>query len=499
MSARTRPMTAAPWIGIPLLLLAVAGTPAGAAAGAPPPAPAGYQPFAKPASAALTAGDSRSAIRVKFAEGAPVRLRDGVLRGPAGPVAVPGTARRLFPQSEEELAALSGAALRSSGRVQADLNQYYEITLRPGADPVAALAELLARDIVEIAYPTPLPVVRPGPTGAAAAGPAAAATPSFVDRQRYRQSASVNGVDVEYARTVPGGTGKNVRVHDIEGGWVRDHEDMTSLRPDEVFVPQGSPAPEDKNHGTAVMGTLIGDDNPAGVTGLVPQATPRLTNDTMVGGQVNRGGAIATAAKVLRPGDVMLLEMQMNGCTGGFAPVEWEPATYDAIVAATSLGITVVEPAGNGSSDLDAPCNGSPFPRGKPDSGAIIVGAGGAGPAQGCSTARQKLGFSTFGRRVDLQAWGECVVTTGYGDLQKGTAQTSYTARFSGTSSASPIVAGSAAALSSIARERGRTLTPAQIRDLLVRTGSPQAGGGKIGPLPNLRAAVAALEELPVR
>ncbi|HEX5740300.1 MAG TPA: S8 family serine peptidase, partial [Pilimelia sp.] len=300
--------------------------------------------------------------------------------------------------------------------------------------------------------------------------------------------------DVDYARTVPGGAGRHVRVLDIEGGWVRDHEDLTTLVPAEVLVPQGVPAFGDYDHGTATIGTLIGDANAAGVTGLVPEATPRLTNDTMAGGKVNRAGAITTAAAALRPGDVMLLEMQMYGCGGGFAPVEWEPAVYDAIRAATATGIIVVEPAGNGNQNLDAPCNGKPFPRGKPDSGAIIVGAGGAGPAQGCSAARRKLGFSTYGTRVDLQGWGECVVTTGYGDLQQGSTRQEYTARFSGTSSATPIVAGAAAALSSIARERGRTLTPAQVRDLLVRTGSPQAGGGKIGPLPNLRAAVAALD-----
>ncbi|GAA2515898.1 hypothetical protein GCM10010201_10520 [Pilimelia columellifera subsp. columellifera] len=473
-------------------VLVAAGAPAAAA---PPATPdIRYRPHAKPAAAPIGPDDSRTAIRVKFAEGAPISLRNGVLRGPHGHIPAPGVPHRLFPQSPAELAALTDRAQRASGLALADLNQYYEIVLHRGVDPAAALADLLARDIVEIAYPTPLPVRRDA--GAPPPGVTAYA-PSFVDRQRYRQSTQVNGIDVDHAQTVPGGTGRNVRVLDIEGGWVRDHEDLSSLVPAEVLVPQGVPAFSDFDHGTATIGTLIGDANAGGVTGLVPEATPRLTNDTMTGGRVNRAGAITTAAAALRPGDVMLLEMQMRGCGGGFVAVEWEPAVYDAIRAATATGIVVIEPAGNGNQNLDAACNGSPFPRGKPDSGAIVVGAGGAGPAQGCSAARSKLGFSSYGTRVDLQGWGECVVTTGYGDLHRGPAQQEYTARFNGTSSASPIVAGAAAALSSIARERGRTLTPAQVRDILVRTGSPQTGGGKIGPLPNLRAAIAALDSLP--
>jgi hypothetical protein len=56
-------------------------------------------------------------------------------------------------------------------------------------------------------------------------------------------------------------------------------------------------------------------------------------------------------------------------------------------------------------------------------------------------------------------------------------------------------VTASAAIVSSVAKARGTTLTAAQIRNLLQSTGQPQAYGpaGNIGPLPNLRAAIAKL------
>lgn len=67
---------------------------------------------------------------------------------------------------------------------------------------------------------------------------------------------------------------------------------------------------------------------------------------------------------------------------------------------------------------------------------------------------------------------------------------TAYSNSFGGTSSASPIVTGAAAILSSVAQQQGVAMTPAQVRGRLVATGTAQAGSDLIGPLPNLRAAL---------
>ena len=242
------------------------------------------------------------------------------------------------------------------------------------------------------------------------------------------------------------------------------------------------------------MGEVIGDENGSGVTGIAPTATGYVANAVSAEAGFTPGAAIAGAAEVLEPGDVILLEQQLTGCGGGFAPVEIDPAAYDAIKTAVAKGIHVVEAAGNGTQNLDDPCyGGETFPDGKGDSGAIIVGAG-AGSRSG-RTPGSRLDFSTYGSRVNVQGWGETVTSAGYGDLYGSDENTHYTDGFSGTSSASPIVTGAVAQISSIAQERGVELTPAQMRDLVVETGTPQPEGdaGHIGPLPNVVKAVEAM------
>ena len=103
-----------------------------------------------------------------------------------------------------------------------------------------------------------------------------------------------------------------------------------------------------------------------------------------------------------------------------------------------------------------------------------------------------------YGKIVNVQGWGWHVTTLGYGDAQGGSSEnTWYTLRFSGTSSASPIVTGAVACLQGRAKAKnGSPMTPDKVRKILVQTGTPQqAGPGvpvsqHIGPLPNLVKAM---------
>jgi hypothetical protein len=247
------------------------------------------------------------------------------------------------------------------------------------------------------------------------------------------------------------------------------------------------------------------EHNGYGVSGIAPDAQVHLVNAANVEVGWALADAIIEALTVLGPGDVVLLEQQIGGPgagSGDYVPVEWYPPFYDAIVTATANGVIVVEAAGNGSQDLDdTSLFGASFPSGKPDSGAIVVGAGDA-----CSAASDRLPlfFTTFGSRVDVQGWGDCVTTAGYGTLQGGPDPDAwYASGFNGTSSASAMVAGVAASLSSIYEEvHGVPATPATIRDLLVSTGTPQPMGpglrtDEIGPRPALEAAIRAVDTQP--
>ncbi len=91
------------------------------------------------------------------------------------------------------------------------------------------------------------------------------------------------------------------------------------------------------------------------------------------------------------------------------------------------------------------------------------------------------------------------MTTAGYGGLYRNPDDPNnpnfwYTQAFSGTSSASPIVAGAVANLQGVAKTQfGGPLLPEEVRSLIVETGTPQVGPGHIGPRPDLRAALCTL------
>ena len=313
-------------------------------------------------------------------------------------------------------------------------------------------------------------------------------TPAYDHLQGYLAPAP-EGIDAAAAwrRGVRGG---GVWFADIEGGWNARHEDLPGER---ISLVHGAPvdSPGWREHGTAVLGEVVGIDNGRGVTGIAPDVDRVVTASI---GASTSADAIAAAAQDLRAGDVLLIELQGVGPVGRFLPVEYWDDNFDAIRTATQRGVVVIEAAGNGGENLDRRIYRGKFDRTKRDSGAIMVGAG--GPPREGFTDRARLDFSNYGARVDVQGWGRRVATLDYGDLQRcddDTRERHYTGEFSGTSSASPIVAGAAILLESA---QGRGLTPAEVRDVLAGNGSPQTGNTRehIGPRPDLARALRLIE-----
>lgn len=441
---------------------------------------------AAPAGAGAQVGiDERAGVHVKFAESTAMRLRGGQL------VALSGqdirTLRDLLSKERAQVARLFGQPegdiesdlrrLRQSGEDPPDLNLWYRLTLDSEATALALVAELRSlRALIDEAYLAPAPAPPPSDL--------------YTSLQGY-VNAAPDGIGARLV-SAAGATGSQVEVVDIEYSWNQSHEDLSKAV--DALVANGTPIDpfSSTSHGTAVLGELVADDNSFGVTGIVPDADLTLVNADNSERGYDLANSINVARTATAPGDVILIEQQAYGPGGGgYVPVEWVGGFYDAIKLATADGRIVVEAAGNGAQNLDnAQLFGKRFPSGKRDSGAIIVGAG---AAPGCSTSpRSRLSFSTYGERVDLQGWGQCVTTTGYGDLFSGDVNSLYTSTFNGTSSASPIVAGAAAALSSALETKGgRPAKPADVRRILEATGTPQAGTGNIGPLPDLVAAFA--------
>lgn len=376
------------------------------------------------------------------------------------------------------------------GDLQAQLKQqlsgYYKVRFKNDVDMPTVISELQALGIVETAYAEPKPAPTPG-------------SANYTGLQRYLKTAP-DGVNASFAKDYPGGNGNGVKIFDIEYSWNSSHEDLGKAR--SALIANGTPVDpfNDTNHGTAVIGELIGDDNAYGITGVTPGANLKLVNVYNQERGYDLVTALFIAAYSSQPGDVILIEQQTWGPTPDeydFVPVEWLPEIYDMIKAITNAQRIVVEAAGNGNQNLDdVAYYGSSFPQGKPSSGAIIVGAGNS--CEGSSAPRSRWYGSNYGKRVNLQGPGDCVATSGYGDLDYGAGVNAYYTRyFSGTSSAAPVVAAAAASLSSAHKtlNNGAVLTPAEILYVLAVTGTPQTTGGdalsgKIGPYPNLAEAL---------
>ncbi len=404
-----------------------------------------------------------------------------------------GQMGRLFRETELTLAQHKRDAEERTGKEMADLDLYYEVPLQPGArasEVNALVTELNALDSVEIAYAEPLPepamvdfdlAVRGVPSGTPAT--------SLYDRQQGYLNAAPIGIDARYAWMVRGGRGAGVRIVDVEGAWNDGHEDMPSF-----FYTGGTQFNDAswRDHGTAVLGVVVGKANGYGVTGIAHEAQAGhegVANQSMA-------SAITHAAVAAGRGGVVLVELQARGprsvrqCTCNtsqcnYIPLEYWRANFDAIAQATANGVHVVEAAGNGSVDLDDPVYGGAFNRSVRDSGAILVGASGA-------TSREPLCYTNHGSRVDVHAWGEKVVSLGYGDLSGTSENQAYTATFGGTSSAAPIVVGAVASLQGAANAAGLgPVDPRLLREVLRATGTPQDSSEKqIGPQPDLRNAL---------
>jgi hypothetical protein len=318
--------------------------------------------------------------------------------------------------------------------------------------------------------------------------PPPSTTPDFSHLQDYRQAVvggSIIGIDIDYAWSI-GIKGQGISIADIEWGFNYQHEDL--IRDSFIeLLPTTNHQYDD--HGTAVAGVMYAIDNTFGMTGMVNEADAFYGISEIPFGRVY---GIALGIEALNQGDVFLYEMQTYGQNESFVPADFDMAVWDITLAASNAGIIVVAAAGNGSENLDDPFYNEYNARG--DNGSIIVGAG-------TRVGRNRASFSTYGSRVNVQGWGDwSVATTGYGQLYNGGPNATYTAEFAGTSSATPIVASVVVAVQSYAKNMLQTiLTPHEMRELLIETGTPQGtgwGAGNLVPQPNVQNAILALESM---
>jgi uncharacterized repeat protein (TIGR03803 family) len=460
----------------------------------------------KPARTILKAYEDPSRIAVKFRDGLYVRLRNNVLVStnsglfsnakPFFDTLSTGKWERADAIPEDAMDAMRQRAEKNLGRALPDMNLQFYLTLPPGVDAATVIDRLNQLDIVELAQPVPRPQRPPLP-------------PNYEPLQEYMDASPVGGGAFQ-VWTNYGVFGAGIRVADVEYSFNSNHMDLPVI---DNLTPDAVDPFNDNDHGTATLGEIAALENGWGTTGVGYGVSVYFAGANYSSGY-NVGQGITTAASALRPGDILLIEQQIAGpnntpgvqATGGeygLVPVDWYEPYYNDIVMAVANGIIVIETADNGGQNLDDPVystgNGGNWPfLPQNRSGALFVGAGAS--YNGSSTESSRLYYSNYGSCVDVQNWGENIVTTGYGDLYSAEGPNLYyTSTFSGTSGATPIVVGEVALLQSIYKQAtGQVLTAPQIRSLLRSTGSRQTSGAypvfdNIGPLPNLALAIQTL------
>jgi hypothetical protein len=456
-----------------------------------------------PGGTIVAVGESPYRLVVKFNDDVKARAEDGELRSLSGAdlsdvrnlaLELRATFSPLIKVPSAKIASLETRAAQRSGKAQPDLLGMLTVhlsdadgsRLEAAGEAFQALPQVEYAHIETLGPPPPFDIPPP--------------TLSYEPLQGYfRPNGVTGGMDVDYAWSL-GFRGAGVRLTDVEYNWLYTHEDLNEVNIDTEVGQTPILVGGYQDHGTAVVGSIGAQPNAYGIRGMAAAATIATYSEWTLEtpGHARRVDAIASAIADSDAGDVVLLEMQYAYFGGGrFGPAELDPNVWNVVDLGTDAGVVVVAAAGNGNENLDHPAYAFYLNRG--DSGAIIVGAG--TPDAGHHRINTYWG-STYGSRVNVQGWGESVVTLCCGDLaQPGDDRNqAYTAGFNGTSSASPFVASAAAILQQAARERlGGPLTSEELRELLVNTGIPQGNNqpGHIGPFPNLRAAIEALDGSP--
>jgi len=297
--------------------------------------------------------------------------------------------------------------------------------------------------------------------------------------------------------------GEGVRVAIIEFSAFVNHEEFT-LGSGNTILPNPKVIQEEgqtilliegannaPQHGTATLGQVVAGDNDFGLTGIAKNAQGYFFPIVSVEEGFRAQNAIVSCFEQFEAGDVV-------NHSWGSPPDRPLPAIaqyYTLIALGSDIGITTVVSAGNSNCPIQPQA-------GEDDSGVFIIGACSPGRRvtescpgyTACIGRFLRLPFSNYTGEGDLatvhlMAWGQGVVTTGYGDAFVGAngipANDSdpiqinqlrmYTTEFSGTSSAAPIITGSVALLQAMAKQIYNTpLAPATLRGIMTGNGEAQ-------------------------
>jgi subtilisin family serine protease len=226
--------------------------------------------------------------------------------------------------------------------------------------------------------------------------------------EEQREPWGIERVNASAAWGVTQGDGVNLAV--IDTGIDTDHPDLKVAGGVNCVEP-GKPFKDDHGHGTHVAGTIAAQDNEQGVVGVAPEVS-------LYGVKVLDAYGSGTFADVIS-GIQWAVENGMDIANMSLGAGYGTDALEDAVKKAAAAGLTIVAAAGNSGGDVG-------YPAAYPETIAVAA-----------SDSKDKVAwFSSRGPEVDFIAPGVDVLSTamdgGYAEM-------------SGTSMASPHVAGLAA------------------------------------------------------
>ena len=294
------------------------------------------------------------------------------------------------------------------------------------------------------------------------------ASPLPNSRQEQWDLTTNRGISVDRAWSIS--TGKGVVIADVDVGVQLDHPDLKGrfTRGFDFFMNDRSVTSETENsHGTNVAGVLgAAADNGEGIAGIAPDARimPVRTADNIL----HQGSRLAAGIVWAVDHGADVISMSLGA--------ESRSAALDRAVAyAHRKGVVLVAAIGNESA------NHHNYPATYDE----VIAVGGLNPDTADAAAQGPLepqtpvandftvraAYSDYGPHIDLAAPTQ-VPTTDYGS--------DYVRNWSGTSAATPHVAGVAA----LVKAADPTLTPTAIRQLMIQTADDLSGeqnGGKEG------------------
>lgn len=267
--------------------------------------------------------------------------------------------------------------------------------------------------------------------------------------------------------------GAGIHVAVIDTGIQKDHPDLAGNIVGGKNCSSGTSYNDGNGHGTHVAGTIAGIDNGFGVVGVAPEAklwAVRVLDNAGYGSwsSVICGLDFVTSKAPANGGPIRVANMSLGG--GGVSDNNCGNSNNDplhkAVCRARDAGVTIVVAAGNSAVDASTQAPASY------DDAVITVSAladsDGAKDGKGAGTSYGPddtfATFSNFGNVVDVGAPGVSIHSTwigkGYGTI-------------SGTSMASPHVAGAAALYLSVFPNAVWT----EVRDAIISTGENSGQG----------------------